>query len=59
MLGAQLMAPQASSLIQPLIDAVARGLSARDVATTQMWIHPAAMELIENALLGVAEVATP
>ena len=53
------MAPQASSLIQPLIDAVARGLSARDVATTQMWIHPAAMELIENALLGVAEVATP
>jgi len=58
-LGAQLMAPQASSLIQPLIDAVARGLSARDVATTQMWIHPAAMELIENALLGVAEVATP
>ncbi|MEI2776989.1 MAG: mycothione reductase [Tetrasphaera sp.] len=56
-LGAQLMAPQASSLIQPLIDAVAQGRSAREAATTQMWIHPAAMELVENALLGAAGAA--
>lgn len=56
-LGAQLMAPHASSLIQPLVDAVARDRSARDVAETQMWIHPAAMELVENALLGAAAAA--
>lgn len=56
-LGAQLMAPNASSLIQPLTDACARGRPAREIATTQMWIHPAATELIENALLGVADAA--
>lgn len=56
-LGAQLMAPQASSLIQPLIDATARGLRAGDVAGTQMWIHPAATEVVENALIGVARAA--
>ena len=58
-LGAQVMAPFASSLIQPLIDAVTRDLTAHDAAATPMWIHPAAMELVENALLDAARRARP
>lgn len=56
-LGAQIMAPFASSLIQPLVDAVTRGLTAMDAAATPLWIHPAAMELVENALLDAARLA--
>ena len=58
-LGAQIMAPFASSLIQPLVDAVTRGLTAMDAAATPLWIHPAAMELVENALLDAARRARP
>lgn len=56
-LGAQVMAPFASSLIQPLVDAVTRGLTARHAASTPLWIHPAAMEVVENALLDAARLA--
>lgn len=51
LLGAHLMGPQASALIQPLIQAMSFGLSAREMATGQYWIHPALPELVENALL--------
>jgi mycothione reductase len=53
LLGAHLMGPEASSLIQPLIQAMSFGLSAREMATGQYWIHPALPEVVENALLGL------
>ncbi|HWE88288.1 MAG TPA: mycothione reductase [Pseudonocardiaceae bacterium] len=51
LLGAHIIGPQASSLIQPLIQAMSFGLDARSMAHGQYWIHPAMPELIENALL--------
>jgi mycothione reductase len=52
-LGAHIMGYQASSLIQPLIQAMSFGQTAQDVARGQYWIHPALPEVIENALLGL------
>jgi len=54
-LGAHLMGHQASSLIQPLIQAMSFGQTAKEVATGQYWIHPALSEVIENALLGLEQ----
>ncbi len=53
--GAHLVGPQASSLIQPLIQAMSFGLTARDMARGQYWIHPAMAEVVENALLMIEE----
>ncbi|MFC5140256.1 mycothione reductase [Actinomycetospora rhizophila] len=53
LLGAHLMGPEASSLVQPLIQAITFGLDARTMAEKQYWIHPALPEVIENALLGL------
>jgi mycothione reductase len=55
LLGAHLIGPQASSLIQPLIQAMSFEQPAPDVARGQYWIHPAMTEVIENALLGLAD----
>ncbi|MEO3757400.1 mycothione reductase [Mycobacterium sp. B14F4] len=52
-LGAHIMGHQASSLIQPVIQAMAFDLPARDMARGQYWIHPALPEVIENALLAL------
>ena len=52
-LGAHIMGHQASSLIQPLIQAMAFELPAQDMARGQYWIHPALPEVIENALLAL------
>jgi mycothione reductase len=52
-LGAHLMGEHASSLIQPLIAAMASGQSAPEAARRQYWIHPALSEVVENLLLGV------
>lgn len=52
-LGAHLMGYQASSLIQPLIQAMSLGQTAEEVAKGQYWIHPALSEVVENALLGL------
>lgn len=51
LLGAHIIGPQASTVIQPLIQAMSFGLDAHSVARGQYWIHPAMPELIENALL--------
>lgn len=51
LLGAHLMGPQASTLIQPLIQAMSFGQSVRGLARGQYWIHPALTEVVENALL--------
>lgn len=53
LIGAQLLGPDASILIQPLIQAMSLGLSAKLVARGQYWIHPALTEVVENALLGL------
>ncbi|MCK2242531.1 MULTISPECIES: mycothione reductase [unclassified Crossiella] len=53
LLGAHIIGPQASTLIQPLIQAMHFGLDARTMARGQYWIHPAMPELIENALLKI------
>jgi mycothione reductase len=50
-LGAHILGLQAASLIQPLIQAMSFGLSAREMARGQYWIHPALTEVVENALL--------
>nr|WP_090343680.1 mycothione reductase [Mycolicibacterium malmesburyense]CRL74830.1 mycothione reductase [Mycolicibacterium malmesburyense] len=53
LLGAHIMGHQASSLIQPVIQAMAFDLPAQDMARGQYWIHPALPEVIENALLAL------
>ena len=55
LLGAHLIGPHASSLIQPLIQAMSFSQTAPDIARGQYWIHPAMTEVIENALLGLAD----
>jgi mycothione reductase len=51
LLGAHIIGPQASTLIQPLIQAMSFDLDVREMARGQYWIHPAMPELVENALL--------
>jgi len=53
LLGAHLMGPQASTLIQQLITAMAYDIDLRDFARSQYWIHPALPEVVENAVLGL------
>ncbi|MGO1383972.1 MAG: mycothione reductase [Arachnia sp.] len=55
LLGAHIMGPQASTLIQPLIQAMSFGLSVPDMARGQYWIHPSLPEVVENALLTLME----
>jgi mycothione reductase len=52
-LGAHIMGHQASTLIQPLIQAMSFGLGGQEMARGQYWIHPALPEVIENALLAL------
>jgi mycothione reductase len=52
-LGAHIMGHQASSLIQPIVQAMSFDLPAQDMARGQYWIHPALPEVIENALLAL------
>ena len=58
LLGAHLLGPHATSLVQPLVQAMATGSHVHDVARGQYWIHPALAEVVENALLGL-EVDPP
>jgi mycothione reductase len=51
LVGAHLMGEQASSLIQPIIQAMSFGLPPHEMARKQYWIHPALPEVVENALL--------
>ncbi|HWF30582.1 MAG TPA: mycothione reductase [Mycobacterium sp.] len=53
LLGAHVMGHQASSIIQPLIQAMSFGLTAAEMARGQYWIHPALPEVVENALLSL------
>lgn len=53
LLGAHIMGPDASTLIQPAIQALSFDLGVREMARGQYWIHPAMSEVLENALLGL------
>lgn len=50
-IGAHVVGPEASLLVQPLVQALTFGTPARDVARGQYWIHPALSEVVENAIL--------
>lgn len=52
-LGAHVLGPQASTLVQQLVQAMALGVPAHRLADVQYWIHPALTEVIENALRAV------
>ncbi len=54
-LGAHILGPQAASLIQPLVQAMQFGQTARSVAEDVFYIHPALTEVVENALLDAYE----
>ncbi|MFJ1864879.1 mycothione reductase [Streptomyces sp. NPDC088097] len=53
LLGAHIMGPQASLLIQPLVLAMTRGIDATSLAEEPYWIHPALTEVVKQALLGL------
>lgn len=54
-LGAHIIGPDAPILIQPLLQAASFGQSITGLAPGQYWPHPAATEIIENALLQAEE----
>ncbi len=51
LLGAHVVGPQAPTLVQQLVQGMAAGLTVDEMATGQLWIHPAMPELLEQALL--------
>jgi len=53
--GAHIIGQEASILIQPLIQAASASLDVRGLARGQFWPHPAASEVVENALLKAEE----
>jgi mycothione reductase len=57
-LGAHIIGPEASILIQVLVFAAAREISVVGLARSMYWPHPAASEVVENALIDAeAEIA--
>jgi mycothione reductase len=55
LLGAHLIGPQASNLIQPLLQGMSLGTTVPEMARGQYWIHPAMAEVVENALLKIMQ----
>lgn len=55
LVGAHIMGPDAAILVQPLVTAASLGHSVRGLARAQYWPHPAASEVVENALLRAEE----
>ena len=53
LLGAHIIGPQASILIQPLVQGMEFGQTIDELASQQFYIHPALSEVVENALLEV------
>ena len=51
LLGAHIMGPQASTLVQQMIQGMAFGLTVDQMATGMYYIHPALPEVLEQALL--------
>jgi mycothione reductase len=55
LLGAHIVGPQASILVQLLVQGMHLGTTVDEMATGQIWIHPALSEVVEQALLQLAE----
>ena len=53
LLGAHIIGPQASLLLQPLVQALSLGTPVAQMARNQYWIHPSMAEVVENALLAL------
>ncbi|MCW2710996.1 MAG: mtr, partial [Marmoricola sp.] len=51
LLGAHIIGPQASVLLQSLVQGMSLGSSPAEMASGQYWIHPSLAEVVENALL--------
>jgi len=52
LVGAHIIGPQSSSLIQQLVQGMRYGSTIEEMACGQYYIHPALGEVVENALLG-------
>ena len=53
LLGAHIIGPQASTLIQQLIQGMVFGRTVDELAREQYYVHPALHEVIEQALLAL------
>lgn len=53
LVGAHVLGPNASLLVQQLAQAMAFRLPVLDLIEKQFWIHPALAEVVENALIGL------
>jgi mycothione reductase len=51
LLGAHILGPQASTLLQQLVQGMNFGQTVDEMATGQMYTHPALTEVVENCLL--------
>ena len=54
-LGAHIIGPMASILLQPLVQAMTFGQTVEEVATGVVWPHPALTEVVEQVLLEIPE----
>jgi mycothione reductase len=59
LIGAHIIGPGASMLIQPLIQAMSFDQPIAGLARGQYWIHPALTEVVENALLSLEQNLAP
>ena len=55
LLGAHIIGPQASLLLQPLVQTISLGTPIAQMARNQYWIHPSMAEVVENALLKLVD----
>ena len=51
LLGAHIIGPQASTLLQQLVQGMRFGQTVDEMATEQLYTHPALNEVVEQALL--------
>lgn len=58
LLGAHILGPHASLLLQPLVQAASSGRTIHGLARSQYWPHPALSEVVENALLDAEKELT-
>lgn len=59
LVGAHVLGPNASLLVQQLTQAMAFRLPVSDLIEKQLWIHPALSEVVENALIGLGMDQAP
>ncbi len=55
LLGAHIIGPDASLLLQPIVQAMSLATTPAQLAEEQYWIHPSLAEVVENALLQLGQ----